>query len=247
MYLYLYPIDRVGYKCAPTKETKYTGPLKPTEKEKDICKKHVWYNLPIGAVIFEKAVVCFEDGTQQILKYDDNRVPHIVEADVSQATKKATSQKCDSGNASHTPKNDEATSRKEDSPSPMSNIILEPFNTKVADFTMMLGHWKGTDAASRTWVENSANAAGEWILRWRISNKSEKTISELSLTVSLYNNEGGTSLESKSYHVSRVIKSGETHSVWCTVPCSNVVLKKGVLESVEIHFADGTVRRFSRF
>ena len=135
----------------------------------------------------------------------------------------------------------------EANPKRIPDIKFEPLNTKVADFTMMLGHWKEKDTTPKTWISNEADAAGVWTMRCRISNKGEKTINDLSLTVSLYNSEGKPVSEHKIYHAARIIKSREIHSLWWNPPCPNTTFAKGVLESVEIHFTDGTTRSFSRF
>ena len=74
---YFYPIDRVGNRCAPTMDVRYTGPLAPTEKCKDVCLRHIWYNQAVGGVIFEKVVVVFEDDSQQTIKYESNGAPYV--------------------------------------------------------------------------------------------------------------------------------------------------------------------------
>ena len=129
----------------------------------------------------------------------------------------------------------------------ISAIRFESLNTKSADFTMMLGHWTKQGSTPQTWISNEPDTTGAWTMRCRISNKSGKTINDLSLTVTLYDNEGKTVLEHKVYHAARIIKTGEIHSLWWEPLCPNITLAKGVLECVEIQFTDGTMQNFTRY
>lgn len=121
------------------------------------------------------------------------------------------------------------------------NIQFNPLFSDVANFIMMLGHYTNKDDFLGSWVSNEPDVAGVWIMRCRITNKSEKIINDLELTVSLYNNEGKGVSEHHVYHAAKIIKSDEVHSLLWTLPCSNAVLARGVLESAKIQTTDGTI------
>ena len=125
-------------------------------------------------------------------------------------------------------------------------ISFEPFKTKAADFTISLGHWKEKDSKQKAWISNEADNKGAWTMRCLVNNKNEKTIRNISLTVSLYNNEGTAVSEHEKYETARTITPGETHSVCWNLNCRKTAIRKGVLESADIQFADGTTRSFSR-
>lgn len=125
------------------------------------------------------------------------------------------------------------------------DIPFAPMSTDVGDLTMMLGHWVEKDPNPKTWISNEMDADGIWTMRCRISNKAEKTINDLLLTVSLYDDAGQAVVKKQTYHAARLIKSGEIHTLWWALSsCPKTALAKGVLESAKIQFADGTIRCF---
>ena len=132
-------------------------------------------------------------------------------------------------------------------PSRKPDIPFAPMTTAVGELTMMLGYWVDEDSGNRTWRSNEADENGRWTMRCRISNKGEKAIHDLVLTVSLYNDAGQAIVAHKTYHSAITIESGTIHSLWWDLPsCANTTLAKGMLESAKMQFSDGMVCCFTR-
>ncbi len=72
IYVYVLPIDRVGYPVAPAQCFKVTGPIEPGQKQTISCK-HLWYDLPVHSIAIEKITFLFADGRQSTVDYLNNQ------------------------------------------------------------------------------------------------------------------------------------------------------------------------------